>query len=239
MTSPLLPFVPSLRDTDFRSGALLLIDKPKDWTSFDVVNKVRGLLRKKYGIKNIKVGHSGTLDPMATGLLLLCTGAWTKELHSLQGLDKRYTGVVTLGVETDSYDAEGHVLATQEVPPCSLAEMDALLQDFKGVTDQYPPIFSAIKKDGKPLYALARAGKEVITEPRKVTVFDIHATGFETPHLVMEVHCGSGFYVRSLAHDIGVKLNCGAHLSALCRTSIGPYRLEHAFTIEDIVAGVQ
>lgn len=233
-----LPFSTDLRNTDFLSGALLLVDKPKGWTSFDVVNKIRGILRAKYGIKKIKVGHSGTLDPMATGLLLICTGSWTKKLTELTGLDKRYTGVVTLGVETDSYDAEGQVTETREVPALDQGQLEDHLVAFKGKYEQYPPAFSAIKKDGTPLYALARAGKEVKTEPRSVEVFDIEIRAFQSPLLEIDIHCASGFYVRSLAHDLGQRIGCGAHLSGLVRTHVGVYQLSDAFSMDDIKAAL-
>lgn len=230
----MLPFVTRLEAADFLSGALLLVDKPQGWTSFDVVNKVRGILRQKYGVKKIKVGHSGTLDPMATGLLLICTGNWTKELHHLTGLDKKYNGHITLGIETDSYDAEGKVVQVKEVPPLSAQEITTQLDSFVGEIQQYPPAFSAIKKEGTPLYVLARAGKEVKTEPRNVKVYSILLRTYTPPFVEMTVHCGSGFYVRSLAHDLGEKLGCGAHLSGLIRTSIGQYELKDAFTIDQI-----
>ena len=155
---------------------------------------------------------------MATGLLLICSGSWTKELHHLTGLDKKYTGLITLGTETDSYDAEGKVTKTVEVPTLSPDTISQYLQPYYGEFEQYPPIFSAIKKDGKPLYELARAGKEVKTEPRKVKVYDLQVISYNAPIVEIMVHCGSGFYVRSLAHDLGEKIGCGAHLSGLIRT---------------------
>ena len=230
----MVPFVTSLEAADYLSGALLLVDKPKDWTSFDVVNKVRGILRQKYGVKKIKVGHSGTLDPMATGLLLICTGSWTKELHHLTGLDKKYDARITLGIETDSYDAEGKVIETKDVPALTESEINSQLTSFIGDIEQYPPAFSAIKKDGTPLYALARAGKEVKTEIRKVKVFSIELKNYTAPIVDLNVHCGSGFYVRSLAHDLGEKIGCGAHLSGLIRTSVGHYELKDSFTVDQI-----
>lgn len=226
-----LPFVRDLKSADYQAGALLLIDKPQGWTSFDVVNKVRGALKQHLQVKNIKVGHSGTLDPMATGLLLVCTGRWTKELHHLTGLDKKYIGQITFGQETDTYDAEGKVIGSLPVPDLGKESLESHLSAFIGVLDQYPPAYSAIKKDGKPLYELARAGKEVKTEPRKVTVYDITILEYRAPVLEVMVHCGSGFYVRSLAHDLGHKIGCGGHLSSLIRTSIGNYRLDDAFTM--------
>ncbi len=229
-----LPFVTDLTTADYVSGSLLLVNKPKGWTSFDVVNKIRGLIRHKYGIKKIKVGHSGTLDPMATGLLLICTGSWTKKLTALTGLDKKYIGEITLGIETDSYDAEGEVVSQREVPALTSEKMEQILDHFKGKFEQYPPVFSAIKKNGTPLYALARAGKEVKTEPRNVEVFDIGVNHFTPPILDLSIHCGSGFYVRSLAHDIGDRIGCGAYLSGLVRTHIAGYALDDAFSMEAI-----
>ena len=232
----MLPITTDLKNIDYVKGCLLLIDKPPGWTSFDVVNKVRGLIRHKYNLKKIKVGHSGTLDPMATGLLLICTGSWTKELHHLTGLDKKYTGLITLGIETDSYDAEGKIVETREVPTLTTADLTHHLQPFNGEFEQYPPIFSAIKKDGKPLYELARAGKEVKTEPRKVKVYDLQVNSYNAPVVEIMVHCGSGFYVRSLAHDLGAQIGCGAHLSGLIRTDVGAYQLKDAFSMEEVVA---
>ena len=155
MLTPLTSF----KEVDFVKGTLLLVDKPKDWTSFDVVNKIKNSIRRKFDLKKIKVGHSGTLDPMATGLLLVCTGAMTKELFQLQGLDKKYTAEITLGVETNTYDAEGNIVADRAVPQLSISDFEKLLSSFVGDIMQVPPVFSAIKKEGKPLYALARAGK--------------------------------------------------------------------------------
>lgn len=218
---------------------MILVDKPQGWTSFDVVNKVRGLIRHKFNIKKIKVGHSGTLDPMATGLLLICTGSWTKELFHLTGLDKKYTGKITLGVETDSYDAEGQTVRTREVPPLTDDEIKKHLDSFIGDIEQFPPVFSAIKKDGVPLYQLARAGKEVKTEVRKVKVYAIELIKYTPPVLEIMVHCGSGFYVRSLAHDLGEIIGCGAHLSGLIRTSVGSYELNGAFSMESIVTSLR
>jgi len=231
----MLPISSSISPDDVLSGCLLLVDKPQNWTSFDVVNKIKNLVRKKFNLKKFKVGHSGTLDPMATGLLLICTGSWTKELHQLQKLDKQYMGEVTLGVETNSYDAEGEIKFTKDVP--SLSEIDLLncIKSFIGEIEQTPPAFSAIKKDGKPLYQLARAGKEVLPDPRKVTVHDIQLIDHDLPKINLLVHSGSGFYVRSLAHDIGHVLGCGAHLSALRRTAVGQYSIEDAFSMDEIV----
>ncbi len=234
-----IPFITNLKEADYLSGAMLLVNKPKGWTSFDVVNKIRGLIRHKYGIKKIKVGHSGTLDPMATGLLLICTGSWTKKLTELTGLDKKYTAEITLGIETDSYDAEGAIIAQKEVPVLTNQNIEIELKPFTGKFEQYPPIFSAIKKNGTPLYALARAGKEVIVEPRNVEVFDLKLNHYAAPLINLTVHCGSGFYVRSLAHDIGEGIGCGAHLSGLIRTSIATYQLDDAWSMEQITEALK
>lgn len=224
----------SIEETNFAKGALLLVDKPASWTSFDAVHKIKNLIRRKTGLKKIKVGHSGTLDPMATGLLLICTGNWTKELHHLQGVDKKYVGEITLGIETDTYDAEGEVVMSLPVPQRTKEELEQIMLPFIGEYDQVPPIYSAIKKDGKALYALARAGKEVIPEPRRVVVHSITVHDIVDNKIHIEVHCGSGFYVRSLAHDIGAALGCGAHLSALRRTAVGTYRVEDAWGMEEL-----
>lgn len=234
MLTPLTSF----EEVDFVKGTFLLVDKPKDWTSFDVVNKIKNSIRRKFDLKKIKVGHSGTLDPMATGLLLVCTGAMTKELFQLQGLDKKYTAVITLGIETNTYDAEGNIVAEKAIPELSISDFEKLLSSFVGDIMQVPPVFSAIKKEGKPLYALARAGKEVTPDPRKVKVYNIRIIEYKNPKLIIEVHSGSGFYVRSLAHDIGEVIGCGAHLSALQRTAVGPYQLKDAFQLDEIISSI-
>lgn len=230
-----LPFTRVGDQPDLESGALFLLDKPQGWTSFDVVNKLRGTWRSASGKKNHKVGHAGTLDPMATGLLLVCTGRWTKSLQDLQGLDKRYSARVRLGASTNTYDAEGDVTAESPVPPLSQEAVVKALEPFIGTYDQFPPAFSAIKKDGKPLYKLARAGHEVKVEARQVTVFSLACTSLVLPYIELDLHCASGYYVRSLAHDLGRSLGCGAHLAGLRRTHIGPYDVAQAMTVEEAV----
>jgi len=231
----MLPISSSISPDDVLSGCLLLVDKPQNWTSFDVVNKIKNLVRKKFNLKKFKVGHSGTLDPMATGLLLVCTGSWTKELHQLQKLDKKYLAEITLGIETNTYDTEGEIKFRKEVPFLSTEDLLNCIKTFIGEIEQIPPAFSAIKKDGKPHYELARAGKEILPDPRKVTVHDIKLVDHDLSKINLEVHSGSGFYVRSLAHDIGHALGCGAHLSALRRTAVGQYSIEDAFSMDEIV----
>lgn len=235
----MLPHSTAPQIADFINGTLLLVDKPKDWTSFDVVHKIRNLIIRKGNFKKIKVGHSGTLDPMATGLLLICTGAWTKELHQLQGLDKKYKAEITLGIETDSYDAEGNVIEQREIPPLTVTQLQLMLSKFTGEYQQMPPAFSAIKKDGKPLYKSARAGIVVTPDPRIVNVYSIEIIDLKENKLQLDIHCASGFYVRSLAHDIGVELNCGAHLSALVRPMIGPYDIRDAWQMEELIELMQ
>ncbi len=220
---------------DFIQGATLLVDKPKDWTSFDVVNKLRFSLRKKLGVKKIKVGHSGTLDPMATGLLIICTGKSTKLLHEFQGLPKSYTGTLFLGATTPSYDAETPVDAT--FPTDHIDEV--LLEDkrtlFVGPLQQMPPMYSAIKVDGQPLYKKARKGITVEVNPRPVEIFSFDLTRIALPEVDFEVACSKGTYIRSLAYDFGKALESGAHLIRLCRTSIGAYLLEDAWQLDELL----
>lgn len=234
-----IPFLTSFTEVDFQKGSLLLVNKPKEWTSFDVVHKIRNLIRRKYGLKKIKVGHSGTLDPLATGLLIICTGGWTKSLHQLQNLDKKYIAEITLGTETNTYDGEGKIVFQKEVPELSMTEIEDIVSTFTGSYEQVPPVFSAIKKDGQASYALARAGKEVIPEPRSVHVHEIKILDFNGGKLKLMVHCASGFYVRSLAHDIGESIGCGGYLSDLSRTMIGPYNLNDAFEMDAITEALQ
>jgi len=231
---PMLLPLTSFDKVDFLKGTLILVDKPKGWTSFDVVAKIRNLIRRKYDLKKIKVGHSGTLDPMATGLLLVCTGAWTKELHQLLGLDKKYLAEITLGVETNTYDAEGEIVWQKDVPELTVNDIENKLSHFKGEILQMPPAFSAIKKEGKASYELARAGKEVKLDPRKVIIHEIRIVDFSNNILTLDIHCGSGFYVRSRAHDIGDIIGCGAHLSALSRTMVGEYSLDDSWNVPAI-----
>ncbi len=220
---------------DFQKGATLLIDKPKGWTSFDVVNKIRSQLRQLLGVKKIKVGHSGTLDPMATGLLIVCTGRFTKKLHTYQGLSKTYIGTLTLGATTPSYDAESEADAHFPTEHITEEDIERIRQQFIGVIDQVPPMFSAIKVDGQPLYKKARKGIKVAIEPRRVDIRRFNITEVRMPEVDFLVHCSKGTYIRSLAHDFGKALRSGAYLSRLCRTEIGEFKLEDAWQLEDLV----
>jgi tRNA pseudouridine55 synthase len=210
-------------------GELLLVDKPPGWTSFDVVNKLR------YAHGGLKMGHAGTLDPIATGLLIICTGRKRKEIEQFMGLDKEYVATMRLGIRTSSYDTETPVLEERPTDCISPEQVIALLQEFTGVQQQVPPMWSAVKKDGKRLYELARKGIEVERAPREVRIGSIRADRVALPEVVMTVTCSKGTYIRTLVHDIGERLGCGAAMTALRRTKIGPYCIEDARTVEDLV----
>tara|TARA_R110001583_G_scaffold83631_2_gene220678 strand:+ start:2191 stop:2886 length:696 start_codon:yes stop_codon:yes gene_type:complete len=211
---------------DFKNGQVLLIDKPLEWTSFQVVNKLRWHIRQKFGIKKIKVGHAGTLDPLATGLLIICTGKFTKQINEYQGQIKEYTGEITLGATTPSYDLETEVNAIFPTEHISSALIHNTVKQFIGEIDQIPPIFSALKKDGKRLYELARAGETTEISSRKITIQEFEITKIELPKINFRVVCSKGTYIRSLAYDFGKALNSGGHLSKLRRTKIGDFKVE-------------
>jgi tRNA pseudouridine55 synthase len=209
-------------------GGVLAVDKPAGWTSHDVVGKVRRLA----GLR--QVGHAGTLDPMATGVLLLCLGRATRLLEYLTGQPKTYLAQVTLGTATDTYDADGEVAMRQPVPILAPEQIDAALDAFRGEIMQQPPAYSALKRDGVALYKRARAGEQVAIEPRPVTVYALDLLAFDGQNVRLRVHCGAGVYVRSIAHDLGQALGCGGHLSALRRTAVGAFTVGNAFTLEQL-----
>ncbi len=213
---------------DFLNGQLLLIDKPLGWSSFQAVNKLKWAIRKKFDLKKIKIGHAGTLDPLATGLLLVCTGKFTKKINELQGQVKEYTGTITLGATTPSYDLETEIGQTFPTDHITEAIIQETTSQFIGEIDQRPPIFSALKKDGKRLYEYAREGKAVEIKMRRVTVSEFEITGIEMPKVQFRVVCSKGTYIRSLAHDFGAALQSGGHLSALRRTKIGDYNVNNS-----------
>ena len=217
---------------DYQAGQVILIDKPLNWTSFQVVNKVRWLIKQEFKIKKIKVGHAGTLDPLATGLLILCTGKFTKQIKTYQAQHKEYTGTITLGATTPSYDLETEVNNTFDVSEISEAQILENTEQFIGEIDQRPPVFSALKKEGKRLYEYARAGETVAIPTRKITISEFEITSIEMPEVHFRVACGKGTYIRSLAHDFGEALNNGAHLSALRRTKIGDFSVAQAISVE-------
>lgn len=210
---------------------VLLIDKPATYTSHDVVNRVRHKLQQK------RVGHAGTLDPMATGLLLMLIGKATRLSQYLTSSDKEYEGTLTLGSTTNSQDAEGEVMETRPVPAdLDRAKIEAVMQTFRGDQYQTPPMFSAIKVKGVPLYKMARKGEEIDREPRFIRVSGIELLSCELPLVSFRVQCSKGTYIRTIAHDIGEKLGCGAHLSALRRTACGALRLDKALTLDAFMA---
>ena len=210
---------------DYKEGQVLLIDKPLNWTSFQVVNKIRWHIRKKFNIKKIKVGHAGTLDPLATGLLILCTGKFTKKIETYQGQIKEYTGEITLGATTPSYDLETEIDKTYSIEHISEELIHEKVKQFIGEIDQKPPIFSAIKKEGRRLYELARAGETTEIKTRKITIAEFEITKIDLPIIEFRVVCSKGTYIRSLAYDFGHALNSGAHLSKLRRTKIGEFKV--------------
>jgi tRNA pseudouridine55 synthase len=212
---------------------VLVIDKPKGPTSFDVVRQVRALLKVK------KAGHTGTLDPMATGVLPICLGEATKVAGFITEGDKAYEATVRLGVETDTQDAEGKVMAEAPVPPLTAALLESALAPFRGTFEQVPPMYSAVKVGGKRLYELARAGEEVERAGRQVTVYELTLRDFSSNTLRFSVRCSKGFFVRTLAYDIGRALGCGAHLEALRRTMSGPFTLAQSLPLADLPALAQ
>jgi len=216
---------------EFLSGQIFLIDKPLGWTSFDVVKKIKNLVRNKYKLKKIKVGHAGTLDPLATGLLIVCTGKYTKRIPEIQGQEKTYTGSITLGGTTPSYDLETKIDNNFATTHITKPLIKNTTTKFVGEIDQKPPVFSALKKDGERLYLKARRGEKVEVESRKVTIYSFDITTIEMPKLYFQIKCSKGTYIRSIAHDFGIALKSGGHLSGLCRTAIGEYLLKDAFEI--------
>ena len=216
---------------DYQNGQFLLIDKPLNWTSFQVVNKLRWEIRQRYSIKKIKVGHAGTLDPLATGLLILCTGKFTKKIETYQAQEKEYTGTITVGGTTPSYDLETEINEIFPIDHITETLIKETTQQFLGEIDQKPPIFSALKKDGRKLYEIARAGETVEIKTRKITISEFEITNVNLPHIDFRVVCSKGTYIRSLAYDFGKALNSGGHLSALRRTKIGNYSVEDSESI--------
>lgn len=216
-------------------GFTLLVDKPLTWTSFDVVNKLRYAFKSFYDVRKLKVGHAGTLDPLATGLLIICVGKNTKKIDSYLGLNKTYTGIIRFGGTTESGDLEQEIsvnFPTQHINNTNLLEE---MQKFKGEISQFPPIYSAIKKDGIPLYKLARAGKKVEVIARKVSIDNFELISYEAPDLSFKVSCSKGTYIRSLAVDLGKKMDSGAHLAKLIRTKIGDHDLRDAWELDTLI----
>ena len=220
---------------DFKDGKILLIDKPLEWTSFQVVNKLRWHIRKQFNLKKIKVGHAGTLDPLATGLLIICTGKQTKNIETYQGQIKEYTGTIVVGATTPSYDLETEVNETFPTDHITDELIHKTTEQFIGKIQQKPPIFSAIKKDGKRLYELARQGKTTEIKSREIEIREFEITKIDLPNIEFRVVCSKGTYIRSLANDFGVALNSGGHLSVLRRTKIGDFTVENALSIDGFI----
>jgi len=215
----------------FLNGQILLIDKPYEWSSFQALNKVKWALRKKYNLnKKFKIGHAGTLDPLATGLLLICTGKFTKKITELQGQTKEYTGTIYLGATTPSYDLETEIDKTYATEHITNELIQTTINEFLGEIEQTPPIFSAVKKDGKRAYELARKGETVVLKSRKITIHDFEITKIDMPKINFRVVCSKGTYIRSLADDFGRALKSGAYLAALRRTKIGSYNVNDSIT---------
>lgn len=224
-----------LKVNDYLSGQVLLIDKPLYWTSFQVVNKLRWEIRQAFKIKKIKVGHAGTLDPLATGLLVICTGKMTKEIDSFQAQIKEYTGTIVLGSTTPSFDLETEINETFPTNHINEDLIKETTKQFIGEIQQFPPIFSAIKKDGKRLYEFARAGEDVEIKARTVNISEFKIININGLQVDFRVVCSKGTYIRSLANDFGKALQSGAHLSALRRTKIGNFHVDNGVTIETFI----
>ena len=218
---------------NFAEGEMLLIDKPLEWTSFDVVKSLRIFIKKTFNLKKIKVGHAGTLDPLATGLLILCTGRMTKQIDEFQGMDKVYVGQMTLGATTPSFDKETEAEQFFPIEQLHTDDLKRASLNFKGEIEQVPPIYSAIKVEGKRAYKAARKDQDVKMKSRKVTIHEFDLLNFTPPYLDFSVKCSKGTYIRSLVNDFGKSLDNGAYLSGLRRTKIGDYSVNDAITIDD------
>ena len=226
---------------DFISGEIIGIDKPLGWTSFDAVKRIRGAIQRRLGVKKFKVGHAGTLDPLATGVLIICTGRATRLISELQDGMKEYVAELTLGATTPSFDLETEIDETFPYEHITVEKVREILPQFTGKVMQVPPIFSAVKVDGKRAYAFARKGKDVELKPKPLEIAEIEILDFNPPLLTLRVLCSKGTYIRALARDIGVALGSGAHLSALRRTRVGDIDISQCVTVDkavDIIANV-
>lgn len=220
------------KEYDFLAGEVLLFDKDLDWTSFDLVQRVRNTLCRKMGIKKMKVGHAGTLDPLATGLMILCTGKSTKQIESFQAREKEYTATLKLGATTPSFDMETHEDNTFETSHVTKELIAEAIKKFEGEIDQIPPIFSAVKVKGKRAFDYARNGEDVKLQAKKIVIDKIELESWDSPYLKIKVNCSKGTYIRALARDIGEELKCGAYLTELRRTRIGEFKVENAIKVD-------
>lgn len=224
--------MPNFKETyNFIGGEILLFNKELKWTSFDVVNKVRYILCRKLGIKKLKVGHAGTLDPLATGLVILCTGKATKKIEELQLGEKEYIATLKVGATTPSFDLETEENSIGDYSHVTQKLLEDTIEKFIGTIEQVPPVFSAVKVKGKRAFDYARNGEEVKLKAKKINIKEISIESFDLPYITLKITCGKGTYIRSLARDIGESLKCGAYLTALERTRIGNYKLEDAFNV--------
>ncbi|MFL2609842.1 MAG: tRNA pseudouridine(55) synthase TruB [Flavobacteriaceae bacterium] len=220
---------------NFKEGQLILIDKEPNWTSFDVVNKIRSSIKKKLNIKKIKVGHAGTLDPLATGLLIICCGKMTKSIDEFSLMNKTYTGKFILGSTTPSYDLETKPNVHYPVDHIDEKLIFKTTKKFIGKISQKPPMFSAVKKDGVRLYKLARKGQKIKRDKRDIVIDEFKITSVELPEISFSITCSKGTYIRSIAHDFGKELNSGAHLTELRRTKIGHYSVDDSVKVMDFI----
>lgn len=223
------------RQYDFKAGEVLLVNKPLNWTSFDVVNKIRWNITRRLGVKKIKVGHAGTLDPLADGLLIICTGKKTKEIESYMGLEKAYSGTITLGSTTPSYDLETAINERFDLSNLDEQIIREQAAKMTGEIDQLPPQFSAKKIGGKKAYDFARKGEVVELKPKRIQINEFRIDGVDLPNVNFFIRCSKGTYIRSIAHDMGVALDNGGHLSKLRRESIGEFQLSNAIDIDPLV----
>ena len=224
----LYDFLESVSQDDITNGKIILIDKPIEWTSFDVVKYVRKSLQTRLNVKKIKVGHAGTLDPLATGLLIICIGKETKNISKYQDLSKKYTGIIKLGETTPSYDRETEINGTYGYNHVDENKVLKISKTFIGRQKQFPPIYSALKKDGKRMYKYAREKIEIEIEPREIEIYDFEILNFSAPYIEFVIKCSKGTYIRSIANDYGQKLNSGSHLYELKRISIGDFSISDA-----------
>jgi tRNA pseudouridine55 synthase len=219
------------KQNNFQEGAVVYIDKPLGWSSFDVVHKIRNLIRKHFGLKWIKVGHTGTLDPLATGLMIICTGGETKNIQQYLNQDKEYLAMICLGKTTPSFDLETEVDHTYPVDHITVDLIEKTLKKFTGVQEQLPPVFSAKWLDGKRAYDLARKGKKVTLKPNEINIDRIEMISYNPPELELRIRCSKGTYIRALARDIGDSLKSGGHLVSLRRTAIGNISVDQAWSL--------
>jgi len=223
---------------DFKNGQVLVIDKPLHWTSFQVVNKIRWAIRQKFKIKKIKVGHAGTLDPLATGILIICTGKFTKKIIEYQAEAKEYTGTITLGASTPSFDLETEIDQTYPTEHITNESLMNAAATFVGKIEQKPPIYSALKKDGVRLYELARKGIQTEIKSREVEIIAFEITDISMPNISFRIECSKGTYIRSIANDFGEKLKTGGHLSSLRRTKNGSFSIDDSSSLETFLTGL-